>query len=332
MKKSDNSIRIMDEYAIGVDLGGTKISIALVNKMGRVEKYLKIPTCAEQGQEKTIARIKQGIGQIIKEKDFKISEIIGIGIGVPGPMDYRKGIVHCAPNLPGWKEVPLADIIREEFQIPVQIENDANAAAWGEKIFGAARGIDEMVCLTLGTGIGGGLILGGKIYHGKNNVAGEVGHITVNKDGPLCNCGKEGCLEAYSSAAGIKNRVHQRIAELKSGSNGYSLEYNFEDMGLARIFELARQGNVIVKDIVEEAIEYLGIAIAILVNILNPEIIIMVGGITNEGDKLLSPLKEIVFQRAMSSHLADLKIIFGALREHAGTIGAAALLWDTHHS
>ena len=332
MKKSNNSTQIVRKYAIGVDLGGTKISIALVNKSGKVEQYLKTPTHAEQGREKIIARIKQGIEQVIKRRDFDIKKIAGIGIGVPGPVNHRKGIVHCAPNLPGWEEVPLVEIIKKDLHLPVKIENDANVAAWGEKIFGVARGIEEMVCLTLGTGIGGGLILCGKIYRGENNVAGEVGHITVNKDGPPCNCGKAGCLEAYSSAAGIKNRVHHRIEELKAGDKKFFSELNFEDISLAQIFELARQGNVIVRDIIEEAIEYLGIAIATLVNILNPEMIVLVGGITNEGENLLAPLKEIVFQRVMSSHQKELKIVFGELGEYAGAIGAAALFWDAHRS
>jgi glucokinase len=328
MNRSSNYLKGENKLAIGVDLGGTKVNIALVSKDGEIKKHMKIPTHAEQGKELTIGRIKHSIQQIIHQSGLKINDIVGIGIGAPGPLDYKKGIIHYAPNLPGWKEVPLANIIKEEFKIPVIIENDANVAAWGERIFGVAQGIDDIICLTLGTGIGSGLILCGKIYHGKNNVAGEIGHIIVNKDGPRCNCGKNGCLEAYSSAAGIKNRIYKRIEELKTDNQDYLSLGNLDDISLVRIFELARQGNAIVKDIVEEAIEYLGIGIAILVNTLNPEMIVLVGGITNEGEKLLNPLKEIVVSRAMSSHLVDLKVVFGQLGEYAGVIGAAALLWN----
>lgn len=317
-----------EKFAIGVDLGGTNIRIALVSGDGVIKDYLKIPTNAQQDKEVTITRIKQGIYQIIRQSDLEIKSINGIGIGAPGPLDFQKGIIHFAPNLPGWEEVPLGEIIKEEFQISVKIENDANAAAWGEKSFGIAQGVDELVCLTLGTGIGGGLIFQGKIYHGKNNVAGEAGHIIVNKDGPLCNCGNFGCLEAYSSAAGIKNRVSRRIKELEISDPSIFYQNNSNQISLVRVFEQAREGNSIVKDIVEEAIEYLGIGITTLVNLLNPEMVVLVGGITNEGDKLLNPIKDIVFHRAMRYHVADLKIVFGKLGEYAGVTGAAALLWD----
>lgn len=328
MSELENNLKKNDRLAIGVDLGGSKIGIALVKKNGEIEKYIKIPTHAEQGKELTISRIKQGIYRVIEEKDLKIDNIIGIGIGAPGPLDYKEGVIHCAPNLPGWKEVPLASIIKDEFQIPVIIENDANVAAWGEKIFGVARGIDDMVCLALGTGIGAGLILGGKIYHGKNNLAGEIGHITVNKEGPRCNCGNYGCLEAYSSAAGIKNRIYSKIKRLKADNETISLTPDLNQISLVQIFELVRKGNEIVKNIVEEAIEYLGIGIAAIINILNPEMIVLVGGLANEGEKLLNPLKEVIYKRAMSSHLSDLKIVFGQLGDYAGVIGAAALFWN----
>ena len=328
MSELENNLKKNDRLAIGVDLGGSKIGIALVKKNGEIEKYIKIPTHAEQGKELTISRIKQGIYRVIEEKDLKIDNIIGIGIGAPGPLDYKEGVIHCAPNLPGWKEVPLASIIKDEFQIPVIIENDANVAAWGEKIFGVARGIDHMVCLALGTGIGAGLILNGKIYHGKNSLAGEIGHIVVNKEGPRCNCGNYGCLEAYSSAAGIKNRLYSKINKLKADNLAVPFASNLDDISLVQIFKMARKGNELVKDIVDEAIEYLGIGIATVINILNPEMIVLVGGLANEGDKLLNPLKKIIYKRAMSSHLPDLKIVFGKLGDYAGAIGAAALFWN----
>ena len=328
MNRLENHFKTEDELAVGVDLGGSKIGIALVKKNGEIEKYIKIPTYAEQGQNPTINRIKQGIYHIIEEKDLQSNNIVGIGIGAPGPVDHREGVIYCAPNLPGWKDVPLANIVKDEFQIPVITENDANVAAWGEKIFGVARGIDHMVCLALGTGIGAGLILNGKIYHGKNNLAGEIGHIIVNKEGPRCNCGNYGCLEAYSSAAGIKNRLYSKINKLKADNLAVPFASNLDDISLVQIFKMARKGNELVKDIVEEAIEYLGIGIATVINILNPEMIVLVGGLANEGDKLLNPLKKIIYKRAMSSHLPDLKIVFGKLGDYAGVIGAAALFWN----
>jgi len=317
------------KLAIGVDLGGTKIGIALVNRKGDIRDYIKKPTNAHQGKDAVISRIKETIHQLIKQSGVNIENISGIGIGVPGQLDARTGIVHSAPNLPGWMEVPLYRMVAEEFQVPVVLENDANAAAWGEKSFGAAQGVKDMICLTLGTGIGGGLIFDSKIYHGNNFTAGEIGHIIVNKNGPLCNCGNFGCLEAYSSVSGIKNRISRRVKELKIGDQNIFYQKDLNKFSLAKIFELARQGNPMVKDIVDEAIEYLGVGIASLVNLLNPEMVVLVGGLTNEGDILLNQVKDIVFHRALKSNLVNLKIVFGNLEDYAGVTGAAALLWQS---
>jgi glucokinase len=315
-----------EELTIGVDMGGTKIGIALVSSNGEIKDYLKTSTDAERGSDDVINKLKKNIHQMINQADIGVENISGIGIGVPGPLNSKTGIIHSAPNLPGWKEVPLGRIMREEFRMPVIIENDANAAAWGEKSFGIAQGIDDLICLTLGTGIGGGLILNGKIYDGKNFVAGEAGHIVVNKDGPRCHCGGYGCLEAYSSATGIKDRIYHKIEQIKKTDPGFIPNIDVNHIALAETFERARQGDPLVKDIVDDAIEYLGIGMVTLVNLLNPEMIVLVGGITNEGDKLLNPVKELVFHRAMKSHLKDLKIVFGKLGEYAGVAGAAALL------
>jgi glucokinase len=315
--------------AIGVDLGGSKINVALISYHGKIKKHIKVPTNADQGKDVTISRIKCVIHEIVNQSGLGIESIFGIGIGAPGPLDFQKGVIHFAPNLAGWKEVHLRQIIAKEFNLPVILENDANAAAWGEKYFGAAKGVNDLVCLTLGTGIGGGLIFNGKIYHGKNNVAGEIGHMIVNKNGPRCGCGNFGCLEAYSSATGIKNRIFRRINESNIDDNNFFYQKDLGKISLAKIFELARQGNPMVKDIVEDALEYLGIGITTLVNLLNPEMIVLVGGITNEGDKLLNPLKEIVFHRALKSNLKDLKIVIGQLGEYAGVVGSAALLWKS---
>ncbi len=326
---SSQNIKEEKKYAIGVDLGGTKIGIAVVRKNGDIKEYIKTATNAQQGKDAVINEIKQNIHQIIRQSELSIDDILGIGIGVPGQLDPSIGIVHFAPNLPEWKELPLSRIIEEEFHIPVVIENDANAAAWAEKSFGVAQGVEDMVCLTLGTGIGGGLILDGKIYHGKNFVAGEIGHIIVNKNGPLCGCGGFGCLEAYSSASGIRNRIYNRIKKLKKTCPGSPPDIDIDNIGLAEIFKRARQGDPLVKNIIDDAIEYLGVGITSLVNLLNPEIVVLVGGIANEGDKLLNPVKDIVSNRAMKSSLQDLKIVFGQLGDYAGVVGSAALLWKS---
>ena len=316
------------KYSIGVDLGGTNIVSAIVNYQGKIVSRLKVPTLADRGKEATIKRIIETIQENIVQSSVAPGDIIGIGIGAPGPLDVKKGIINFAPNLPGWRDVPLRKILEDEFNMKVVLENDANAAAWGERCFGAGQGVNNLVCFTLGTGIGGGIIINGKIYHGNNYGAAELGHMTVNKDGPRCNCGNYGCLEAYSSATGIKNRIKNRIKEgMKSKFLDFDEDKLFESLRLKSIFEAARKGDRLTKDIVEEAISYLGIAIANIANILNPEMVVLVGGITNEGNKLLIPLGEEVKKRALYSNYKSLKIVIGKLAGNAGVLGAAALLW-----
>jgi glucokinase len=322
------------EYSIGVDLGGTNIVCAIVNYQGKIINRLKVPTLAERGKEATIKRIIETIHENIVQSTIAPGDITGIGIGAPGPLDVKRGMINFAPNLPGWRDVPLRKILEDEFNMKVVLENDANAAAWGERCFGAGQGVNNLVCFTLGTGIGGGIIIDGKIYHGSNYGAAELGHMTVNKDGPRCNCGNYGCLEAYSSATGIKNRIKNRIKEgIKSEFLNFDEDKLFESLRLKSIFEAARKGDKLTKSVVEEAISYLGIAIANIANILNPEMVVLVGGITNEGEKLLIPLKGEVKKRAFYSNYKSLKIVIGELGGNAGVLGAAALLWiSTDHS
>ncbi|GAH91396.1 unnamed protein product, partial [marine sediment metagenome] len=172
------------KYSIGVDLGGTNIVSAIVNYQGEILHIIKVPTYTERGKEETIKRIKNIIHKTISKSEVEQNNIIGIGVGAPGPLDIERGIINFAPNLPGWRDVPLREILKNEFNREVVLENDANAAAWGERCFGIGRGVDNLVCFTLGTGIGGGIIIDGKIYHGNNYGAAELGHMTVNKDGP----------------------------------------------------------------------------------------------------------------------------------------------------
>lgn len=333
-KNKEEFININKEYAIGVDLGGTNIVSAIINNQGEILSYLKVRTLAERGREATIKRIIETIHKNIVQFQSTIApngngiSIIGIGIGAPGPLDIKRGIIDFAPNLPGWRDVPLRKILKDEFNMKIVLENDANAAAWGERCFGVGQGVDNLVCFTLGTGIGGGIIIDGKIYHGNNYGSAELGHMTVNKDGPRCNCGNYGCLEAYSSATGIKNRIKSKV---KSGTKSQFLnldnDKSLESISLKSIFEAARKGDKLTENIVEEAISYLGIAIANITNILNPKMVVLVGGMTNEGDKLLLPLREEVKKRAFYSNYKPLKIVIGKLDGNAGVLGAAALLW-----
>jgi len=318
--------KLENKLAIGVDIGGTNIRAVIVNNKGKIINSLKVSTLAQQGKEATIKRIIETIHQIIIQSKISPDELSGIGIGAPGPLNGKTGIISFAPNLPGWKNVPLRKILEDEFRMKVILENDANAAAWGERSFGVARGINNLACFTLGTGIGGGVIIDGSIYHGADYGAGEFGHMTVNKDGPRCNCGKYGCLEAYSSATGIKNRLKDRIREgVQSKFLNLDKVRSVESISLRSIFEAAYQGDELVRSIVEEAIVYLGIAIANIANILNPQMVVLLGGISNEGDRLLIPLREEIKKRTLDTHYRFLKVVLGELGDQAGVMGVAAL-------
>ena len=318
------------DIAIGVDLGGTNIRGILVDAKGVIINQLKCRSQVKRGKEIAIRKLLDLIQKLIAQS-VSSGHLIGIGVGAPGPLDVKKGIIHFAPNLPGWKEVYLKKILKDKFNMKVVLENDANAAAWGERCFGAGKGINNLVCFTLGTGIGGGIIIDGKIYHGNNFVSAEFGHMTVNKDGPLCNCGNRGCLEAYSSATGIRNRIKDKIKKGITSQFFTNIDdYLNESVGLKSIFESARMGDDLTKNIIEDAITYLGIAMANIANLLNPEMIILTGGITNEGENLMIPLKKEVKKRTLSSNYQFLKIVTGELGDFAGTLGAAALLFSSH--
>lgn len=315
------------DWAIGVDLGGTKIGFALVHKDGKIKEYTKIPTLASQGKEQVVGRMTENIHQMIQKAKISPETIAGIGLGIPGMVNPMTGIVRFAPNLPGWENVPIAKMIENEFNRPVMIENDANAAAWGEKIFGVARGMKHLVCLTLGTGIGGGLILNGEIYHGQNFFAGEVGHMILNQNGPECNCGGKGCLEAYSSATGIRNQIREKYEEMRQKENDFSSIPDVNQVKLIDLFQQAREGHPVYSEVIREALEYLGLGIVNLIHLLNPQMIVLVGGIANEGEKLLQPIKRIVNQRAMPSYTEDPQIVLGKLGNYAGIVGSAALFF-----
>ena len=253
------------------------------------------------------------------------TDIVGIGIGTPGLVDLDRGIVYEAPNIPGWDNVPLAKIYREKFGVPVFLENDANSAALGEWWTGAGKGTKHMLCFTLGTGIGGGIIIDGKVYHGAEGYAAELGHISLSFDGPKCGCGNTGCMEAYASAKGITERTR---ALLKDKKNRKSLIYklingNSGKITPAVITQAARKKDSLAVKIWKDTGYYLGSGIASYANIFNPEIIVLTGGMTGAGKLLFKSMWETVHRRAFKGAVKNLKIVKGNLPDDAGAVGAA---------
>lgn len=288
---------------MGVDIGGTNIRLGIVDDKGKILYRKRFPTLKEQGKDEVITRLLKAIADVKKNSKYPIRRI---GIGCPGPLDSRKGIVLSPPNLPGWNKVPLKNIVQKRFNLPVVLENDANCFALGEKWRGAAKGCKDMVCLTLGTGIGGAIILNGALYTGKDGFGGELGHMSINFDGPKCGCGKRGCLEAYASATALVKRY-------KGKQNVTSEE----------IYKLALRGDRRAKKVLKETALYLGVAISNFVNAFNPEIVVLGGGLAKAGDSIFPEIRRIVRKISLKPLLRNLKIVPAKLSEDAGIIGAA---------
>ena len=307
-----------NSFFIGIDLGGTKISTGIVDTSGKILAKTKLPTQAQKGPEFVIDQIVKSINLVIKKSRLNRHQISGIGIGSPGPLDTEKGIVHFAPNLPGWKEIPLKNKLESKTGFSVFVDNDANLAALGESWIGAGKGSKNLICITLGTGVGGGLILNGEIYHGSEDSAGEIGHITVEPSGPKCNCGNNGCLEAYSSATGIVNRTKEAI---KSGEKT-SLK---EPITSKKVYLEALKGDKLSKRIMKQAGVYLGIALSNVANLLNLDMAIIAGNVAEAGEIIFEPARKEIKKRAIYP-ANKIKVVPAKLGTDAGVIGSARLV------
>lgn len=309
-------------YFIGVDLGGTNIASALVNKEGEILKEIIIPTEAYKGPEHVITQMKKIIQDLILNAPK--AQVSGIGLGIPGLVDIDRGMSLFAGNL-GWQNVSILEEFKKSFHIPLCMDNDVRVATLGEKYFGAGSGISNLLCVTLGTGVGSGIIINGKLYRGYSYSAGEIGHITVVKDGLYCNCGNRGCLEMYVSAPGIVRRTIKHIREGHNTIIASMIDGQPEKITPAIISLASEKGDELAKLIIEETAELLGIGLANYAQLLNPEMIIIGGGVSLMGDKLFIPLREHVRQRSMKTLRDKLQIVPAKLRNKSGMIGAATL-------
>ena len=315
----------MAKNRIGIDVGGTNVKIALVDTKGKIVYSNSVPTRAEMGYEYTVNNIKQAIYDLLKETKLTTKDIEGIGFGFPGQVDYKAGIVRNAPNIPGWVEVPIAKLIEDEFKVPTRVDNDVRCAALGELKYGAGKGCENLICITVGTGIGSGLILNGKLVRGASNAAGEIGHIKLQmNDGPICGCGDTGCLEAFASGPSIVAMAEEYIKGGKStkfremASGGQITPYI--------VCEAAKAGDPVAQRIFTIMGEYIGIGLASVVNLLNPERIIIGGGVADAGDLLLAPLTETLKKRAMKIAGSAVEVVPAQLGNTAGVIGSSLLI------
>jgi glucokinase len=317
------------KYIVGVDLGGTKISAGALTDDGKHSFGMRsISTASELGAEGVADRIVGLIEGVIldtlNETDANRRDFIGIGIGAPGPLDREKGIVIIAPNL-GWKNFPLRARIIDRLGLKATLDNDANCATVGEWWQGAARGARNVVGITIGTGIGGGLILDGQLHHGASGVAGEIGHTTIDLNGRHCKCGNYGCLEAYASGPAIAVRAREVLVREETASMLPSLVGGkLETLTAETVYQAAREGDAVASEIVKDTARYLGVGIANLLNTLNVDVVVVAGGVTRAGDALFTPLRAEVRRRAFRPAVEAAKILPGELPGTAGVVGAVA--------
>ena len=310
-------------YVVGIDIGGTNIVAGTVAEDGsEVLGLVSEPTLAEQGAEGVLSRIMKLTRASMAAARGK--EIAGLGIGSPGPLDTTTGVVLLTPNL-GWVNFPLRDRVAGALGMPATLDNDANCAIFGEWWRGAARGASHVVGLTIGTGIGGGIVLAGRVYRGKSDIAGEIGHMTIDLNGRRCKCGNYGCLEAYASGPAIAARA---IEGIEAGADSSLPRYVNGD--LARItaqivYEAAHDGDGYALEVVHDTAKFLGAGVANVVNIFNPEVVVICGGVTLAGDKLFLPLRSEVKRRAFKPAVEACRIVPGELTGTAGVYGAAAV-------
>ncbi len=309
----------MNKYVIGVDLGGTKISTALADLEGNVLAQSIIPTNAHEGEERVLERIIKSIQSVINEGDASIEDINGIGIGSPGPLDSKKGVIITTPNLP-FTNFNLVKPLKDKFNVPVFLDNDANVAAIGEYMLGAGKGKKNMVYFTVSTGVGGGAIIDGNICRGNTSNALEIGHMTVAPFGPRCNCGNIGCLEAVSSGTAIGKRGQEAVRSKVETSLK-----NYDNITSYEVFKEAEKGDEVSKEIIDEALNYLGIGVANAISIFDPEMIVIGGGVSKAGNIVFDKVREVVNKRCFKSMSENCTIVPAGLGTDAGVIGAVAL-------
>ncbi len=312
----------MGEAAVGVDLGGTNIKVGLVTPSGDVVARHATATHAEGGFSAVAARICDAVRECLRRAGERVDTIAGVGVGSPGTIDHRAGVVRFSPNLPGWRDVPLRETLAEGLGVRCVIENDANAAALAEQWLGAGKGERSLVLLTLGTGIGGGIVLDGQVWHGANGAAGELGHTCIDPDGPRCNCGNRGCLETYASATGMVRRMREAI----EGGADTPLAADPGALTGRRIYEAAVGGDLVARRAIEDTGRYLGVAASNIMHALNPRVIAFSGGVTGAGEMLMGPLLREAEWRTLEQSRSGVRICFSALGEDAGILGAARSL------
>lgn len=310
-------------YIVGIDVGGTNIVAGTVAEDGsEIHGVLSEPTGVEGGPDAVVDRIVRLAKASMAAVPAK--HIAGAGIGSPGPLDTKTGVVLLTPNL-GWVNMPLRDRVAAGLGMPATLDNDANCAVFGEWWRGAARGAQHVIGLTIGTGIGGGIVLGGDLYRGASDIAGEVGHMTIDSTGRRCKCGNYGCLEAYASGPAIAARAAEGIEAGADSTLPTYVDNDLSKITAQVVYKAAHDGDEFALEVVRDTAKFLGAGVASLINIFNPEVVVICGGVTLAGDKLFVPLRSEVKRRAFKPAVDICRILPGELPGTAGVYGAAAV-------
>jgi glucokinase len=319
------------KWVIGVDLGGTNIVVGALpidGGDGEVLGLRSVPTDAQRGAKFVVDRIVGLIdetrNEILSRMGGAADDFAGVGIGSPGPLDRLTGTVINTPNL-GWRNFPLRDLIANAVGLPATLDNDANCATYGEWWLGAGRNVNTLIGLTLGTGIGGGIVLNGEIFHGVSDAAGEIGHMTIDSTGRKCNCGNYGCLEAYASGPAIAARAVEGIEAGAESLLPALVDGRLDDVTAATVYEAVVLGDPYANEVMRETAKFLGAGVANIINILNPDMVVIAGGVTRAGDHIFVPLRAEIRRRAFKSAEEACQIVSGQLPGTAGLIGAAAV-------
>lgn len=324
----DKAYRNNGPCLLGVDLGGTKILAAVVDPNGDVLGEAKQATRSELGIEVVVGRIAATVQEATEVAGIAMDRVAAVGAGAPGPVDADTGTVYSAPNLVGWDVVPLARLLRDRLDLPVYVDNDVNVGTLAEHVLGAGRGTRHMVGIFVGTGVGGGLIIGGKLHRGFRYAAGELGHMVMSPDGPLCGCGRAGCLESYASRTAMEREVWDGLAAGRTSVVPGLMESTGKSRLTSGVIAKAlAQNDDLMREVLWQAQRYLGLLAGNIVNLLDPEMIVFGGGVVEAlGDTFLDPIRDEARSRYLQQRDADrIRIVPATLGDHAGVLGAAIL-------
>jgi len=311
-----------EAFALGVDIGGTKVAAGLVDTRGKIVKRSRVPMAATGDAESGLAAVLSAIGELLPAS---AGSVRGIGICSPGPLDPRRGVIINPPNLPCWRNFPLAERVRAHYNVPVRVDNDANAAALAEVLWGAGRGYRNVFYATVGTGIGSGIILDGKILHGRTGAAGEAGHMGIDMHGPKCPCGKKGCVEVLASGPAIGRRARQKLG---SHSNSVMHQLAGGDLHAVNgeiVSRAAQQGDALAREVIDETLDVLAYWLGNVIDFQEPEVIVMGGGVSTALAPYLEDIRRRWTGNVVNPWPEKVPLLLAHYGEEAGIAGAAAL-------